>query len=289
MLAILVQRRRTPPWWKNASTRMSVSCTHWRCQSGVPISPQTFTFPHWRCSSKMFIWELLWYVNWINQPSRRSDLESRGFGNNLRISSPQVEIFRLSARDRTRDPTLATLDFTVKPIRLYGLPRVLIKNNKARLLFNGSFRPGVDYFSINDVTDMTDEWIISYGVAMSTYLAWIWNLRISYPGKPIFQYFDDVANVFRHIAFHPDIVGAHASRTPATDLLILALAAVFGKVDSPAEYIICADARAALAEFFQTLLGRTLLDVIYSFEKDIPWVPAASTTPFAVAEALLLQ
>ena len=166
---------------------------------------------------------------------------------------------------------------------------VLIKNKKARLLFDGSFRPGVDYFSINDVTDMTDEWIISYGVAMAAYLAWIWNLRISHPGKPIFQYFDDVANAFRHIALHPDVVGAHASRTPATDLLIMALAAVFGKVDSPAEYMICADARAALAEFLQTPLGRTLLDSVYSFEKDIPWAPSAPSTPFAAAEADILN
>ena len=31
----------------------------------------------------------------VRQPSRMSDLGSRGFGNNLRISSHQVEIFRL--------------------------------------------------------------------------------------------------------------------------------------------------------------------------------------------------
>ena len=136
---------------------------------------------------------------------------------------------------------------------------------------------------------MTDKWIISYGVAMAAYLAWIWNLRISHTGKSIFQYFDDVANTFRHIALHPDVVGAHASRIPATDLLIMALTAVCGKVDSPAEYMICADAQSALAEFLQTPLGHTLLDSIYSFEKDIPWVPAAFTTPFAVAEADILN
>ena len=66
--------------------------------------------------TKMLIWELLWCINWIHQPSRRSNLESRGFGDNLRTSSPQVEIFRLSARNRTWDPTEAASDFTIQPI-----------------------------------------------------------------------------------------------------------------------------------------------------------------------------
>ena len=163
---------------------------------------------------------------------------------------------------------------------------VLIKQHKKpHLLFDGSFRPGLDCHSVNDMTDMTDEWIISYGVSMAAYLAWIWNVRISHPGKRIFQYFDDVANAFRHIVEHPDAVGAHASRTPATDLLIMALAAVFGKVDSPAEYMVCADARAALAEFLQTPLGKKLLDTKYAFESDLPWVEVEDDVPFAPAVA----
>ena len=63
-----------------------------------------------------------------------SDLGSRGFGNNLRISIPQVEIFRLSpgiepgnGKGERRgsepgNPTEAALDFTIRPTQLRVLP-----------------------------------------------------------------------------------------------------------------------------------------------------------------------
>ena len=112
---------------------------------------------------------------------------------------------------------------------------MLVKNKKARLLFDGSFRPGFNDFSTKDVMAMMDELIISYSIDMLSHLAWIWNIQFSHFGEPIFQYFDDVANAFRHIILRHDIAGAHASCTPATDLLIIDLEAVYGKVDSPAK------------------------------------------------------
>ena len=89
--------------------------------------------------AKMLISELLWYINLIYQPSCRSNLESRRFGGNLRISSPQVEIFCSLARNQTRDPTMAALDFPTKPIRLYVLERMGKLNKiKWKLIVNYS-------------------------------------------------------------------------------------------------------------------------------------------------------
>ena len=142
---------------------------------------------------------------------------------------------------------------------------VLEKPGKSpRPIFDGSFRPGLEYFSVNDVTDVSDEWVITYGSAAASYLRWIWNLRITYPEEPIYQYYDDVKSAFRHILLHPDVVGAHGSRTES-DVLMLALAAVFGETDSPPEYMICANTRAALAEVLQSK-GKDLLDPPYGFE-----------------------
>ena len=39
-----------------------------------------------------------------------------------------------------------------------------------RPIFDGCFRPGLDYFSVNDVTDVSDEWVITYGTAAASYL-----------------------------------------------------------------------------------------------------------------------
>ena len=157
------------------------------------------------------------------------------------------------------------------------------EHKKPRLIFDGSFRPGIDNISINDATDISEEWFISYGTAAASYLRWIWNLRISFPDKKIYQYFDDVANAFRHILLHPDVVGAHGSCTES-DVLLLAVAAVFGKIDSPPEYMIAADARAAVAEFLQTKLGKFFLDKPYDFETKLPWISVDDSIPYAPAE-----
>ena len=71
-----------------------------------------------------------------------------------------------------------------------------------RLLFDASFQPARQYPSLNQFVDMTGEWLISYGSAASDYYQWIWNLRISYPRQPIYQFYDDVQGAFKHITLH---------------------------------------------------------------------------------------
>ena len=90
-------------------------------------------------------------------------------------------------------------------------------------------------------------------------------------------------SAFRHILLHPDVVGAHGSRTE-TDVLMLALAAIFGKTYSPPEYMICANARAGLAEALQQFGGK-LLDPPYAFEEKLPWVTLATTIHCVQAKA----
>ena len=111
------------------------------------------------------------------------------------------------------------------------------QNKKTWLLFDSSFHPGVDHFSINNVMDMTDEWIILYGMAMPSHLAWIWNSLISHFGKPIFHYCDDVANAFRYIILHPDIARSACFHYPCSRLTDHRPGgSFFGTADSPADY-----------------------------------------------------
>ena len=163
---------------------------------------------------------------------------------------------------------------------------VLIKPAKdPRLLFDASFQPAPQFPSLNQFVDMTGEWLISYGSAAADYYQWVWNLRISYPDEPIFQFYDDVQGAFKHITLHPDVVGAHAAQTPVSNLLVLNLSSVFGAQPSPAEFMIPADARGATAPIIQAELIPGLLDPPYEFEATIPYVSYPSNVPFQQAEA----
>ena len=53
--------------------------------------------------------------------------------------------------------------------------------------------------------------------------------------------------------------------------------------------MLCEDARAVHAKFLLTPLGRKLVDAANSFKKDVTLVPAATPTPFAAAEANILN
>ena len=70
---------------------------------------------------------------------------------------------------------------------------------KPRLIFDASFRPCSKFVALNDSMDVSHEWVITYGTAASSYLHWIWNLRLTFPMKVIYQYFDDMKNAFQNI------------------------------------------------------------------------------------------
>ena len=161
---------------------------------------------------------------------------------------------------------------------------VLTKNGKKpRLIFDASFRPCSKYVALNDSTDVSHEWVITYGTAASSYLNWVWNLRLTFPQQAIYQYFDDVKNAFRHIYLHPDVVGAHGSRTE-TGTLLLPTRAVFGQCASPPSYMIPANSRAGIAQVVQSPDGEPLRDPPYEFEASLPWKILPDHMKFVQAE-----
>ena len=46
---------------------------------------------------------------------------------------------------------------------------------------------------------------VVYGDAFMLNLAYIWNLRISYPSEELYLFNDDVKGGFRHSKYHPDV------------------------------------------------------------------------------------
>ena len=58
---------------------------------------------------------------------------------------------------------------------------------KPRLIFDASFRPCSKFVALNDSTDVSNKWVITYGTAASAYLHWIWNMRLTFPQEAIYQ------------------------------------------------------------------------------------------------------
>ena len=165
-----------------------------------------------------------------------------------------------------------------------SLLAVLTKaGEKPRLIFDASFRPCSKFVSLNDSTDVSNKWVITYDTAASAYLQWIWNLRLTFPQEAIYQYFDDVKNAFRHIYLHPGVVGAHGLRTE-TGKLLLPTRVVFGQCASPPSYMVPANTRAGIAEVVQLPEGEPLRDPPYDFEAALPWKTLPTNLPFAQAE-----
>ena len=88
---------------------------------------------------------------------------------------------------------------------------------------------------------------IHYGDAFDRYLAWIWNLRITYPTEDIIQMTDDISAAFHRCLYHPDMGPAFA--TVWKDYLIIPVSAIFGSKSSPAEYMLRGELRSHYTNF----------------------------------------
>ena len=167
---------------------------------------------------------------------------------------------------------------------------VLIKDQKSpRVIFDASFHPNPDAIAINDIIDMEDSWHISYGQTFEFYVNWIWNVRISHPNEPIYQIADDVQGAFRHIVYHPDVVGAHSFTSDTSELLFLPTSSVFGATSSGCEYMIFADGRATTGENIADPRGAIPAEPRYDFEKNIPWKELPAPVPYGRANPDVLN
>jgi hypothetical protein len=94
-----------------------------------------------------------------------------------------------------------TLNCHVTPQGLIDLHH---KTKDPRPIFDSSFRPHPWCYAINDWTSKTNEPPITFPEAWTTYLQWLYNLRISYPDREIYPGDDDVSGAYRHMKYHPN-------------------------------------------------------------------------------------
>jgi hypothetical protein len=76
---------------------------------------------------------------------------------------------------------------------------------------------------------------IYYGTALTRYLSWLWNLRITYPKDDTLQMTDDISAASHRVLYHPEIAPAFA--TVWANWLILPVSSIFGGRDSPGSFM----------------------------------------------------
>lgn len=86
---------------------------------------------------------------------------------------------------------------------------ILLKDDKARMIFNAKLRHNEDAVSLNMMTSthLGVELDCEYGTVYQRIFERIYNLRISYPDEDLVIHANDIKSCFRQIKHHPDVVG----------------------------------------------------------------------------------
>ena len=155
-----------------------------------------------------------------------------------------------------------------------------------RIAFDGTFAVNSTATPINSVTQLADEWPISYGTAFQRQLIHVWNLRITYPTEVIYLWDDDAKAAFRQVKSHPDTAGAYCYQ--ANGMLVVSVAQVFGGNTCPSNWMIVADARAKRAEFLHRPENAHLRTPPYPLEAQIQLelTPPDTVLAQAIADVL---
>ena len=73
------------------------------------------------------------------------------------------------------------------------------------LIWNGTTKRFYWETTMNNVTDMTNEALITFGYAYMGYITWIWHLRITFPDEEILLAFLDISACFRFLRIFADL------------------------------------------------------------------------------------
>lgn len=135
---------------------------------------------------------------------------------------------------------------------------IIIKpGKKDRLVWDGSTKKYAQEVTMNEVTPIIDEAIITFGYIYMAFLVWIWNLRITYPTDDIILAFIDISSCFRWPRIFPCLVGAFGFIIGP--IYYAANAMVFGSKASATSWEPFRRAIAALAEHYSGSSGRESL------------------------------
>jgi len=123
-------------------------------------------------------------------------------------------------------------------------------NKKPRLCWNGTGKRHWWWQTMNEITPIEGEALITFGYVYMSFCIWIWNLRISFPDEDILLAFIDISACFRWPRIAPCLVGAFGF--VIGPLFFGANAMVFGSVASATSWEPFRRAIAALATSYFT-------------------------------------
>jgi hypothetical protein len=136
------------------------------------------------------------------------------------------------------------LNCHVTPI---GVIAVVKPFKNPRLIFDSTFRPEPWCMVTNDWTTIQTEPPITFRPAFSGFLQYLYNLCISFLDLELYLGDDDVSGAFRHLKYHPNLVGMHASFQAGYG--VLNTGGTFGGCTTPPNWNTVARARQELAQY----------------------------------------
>lgn len=197
------------------------------------------------------------YLNWEEPAENKAAFLERG--NNPTIDQYHEETWTtLNKEERNNHivPFLAwVVDFSssgrVTPQHMQ------LKGDKKRLIWNGKLKRFGYEYTMNEVTDTTDETDITFGYVYIQFATWIYNLRASYPDEDILLAFVDISSCFRFSRIFVDLWGAFGFLIGP--IFFASNAMVFGSVAAASSWEPFRVAIAAIATslFFQEELVQT--------------------------------
>jgi len=191
--------------------------------------------------------------NLCNAEASNKNFEAfREYGNHRPYEENREEVERTLVKDNARGYCLVfdqrVVDFTLNcHLTPCGLVNVEHQRKPTRPIFDSSFRPSPWCMAINDHTHKCNEPPLHFAESFNTVLVWIYNLRLSYPNSDIYPGDDDIKGAFRHIKYHPNVVGLHCYQP--LGYLAAATGTTFGDNTSPSNFEPLADGRRQLAQY----------------------------------------
>ncbi|CAJ1928873.1 unnamed protein product, partial [Cylindrotheca closterium] len=116
------------------------------------------------------------------------------------------------------------------------------------LIFDSTFHVKYTSMAINDWTTKKTEPPLTFAETFDRFLVSIYNGRISSPDQEIYLGDDDVSGAFRHVKWHPQMVGMHCYRIFGHVFFSTGL--TFGDNTCPPNWDTVACARKQLAQYF---------------------------------------
>jgi len=194
---------------------------------------------------------------YCNASSTEANLqEYRDYGNHKTVDLGEEILRKTMLKDEKRghvirmDPRLMEFiqHLHICPIGLVDLNHHI---KQPRMIYDASFQPNLLSETCNTWTTKETEPDLEFPATFMALLAWVWNMRVTYPDEEIYPLDDDITAAFRQASWHPNLVSMHGMLVLGAIWLMCRL--TFGDCTSPPNFEPIAIARRYLARHYFNL------------------------------------